>query len=62
LPGPLNRARIKFFQESLQITVTKEEALRHLKEGYAAIFKDTPVEAAIDRASEAPNDGGAAAS
>jgi hypothetical protein len=43
-----NRARMKFFQESLQITVTKEEALRHLKEGYANIFKDTPVEAVID--------------
>lgn len=45
-----NRARMKFFQESLQITVTKEEALRHLKEGYANIFKDTPVEAAMDQA------------
>ncbi len=43
-----NRARMKFFQESLQITVTKEEALRHLKEGYAAIFKNTPIEAAMD--------------
>jgi len=45
-----NRARMKFFQESLQITVTKEDALRHLKEGYANIFKNTPVEAAIDEA------------
>ncbi len=45
-----NRARMKFFQESLQITVTKEEALRHLKEGYANILKDTPVEVAIDEA------------
>lgn len=43
-----NRARMKFFQESLQITVTKEEALRHLKEGYAAIFKSTPIEAAMN--------------
>lgn len=56
-----NRARMKFFQESLQITVTKEEALRHLKEGYASIFKETPVEAAMDRAIEGDGSDEAAA-
>lgn len=43
-----NRARMKFFQDGLQFRVTKAEALRHLKEGYESILKDTPVEEAID--------------
>lgn len=52
-----NRARMKFFQNSLQLTVTKADALRHLKEGYATILKDTPVEAAIQDAIEAEEEG-----
>ena len=43
-----NRSRMKFFQENLQMTVTKAEALRHLKEGYASVFKDSPVESEMD--------------
>ena len=43
-----NRSRMKFFQENLQMTVTKAEALRHLKEGYASVFKDSPVEPGMD--------------
>lgn len=51
-----NRARMKFFQNSLQLTVTKADALRHLQEGYATILKDTPVEAAIQGAIDAEED------
>ena len=43
-----NRSRMKFFQESLQISVTKADSLRHLKEGYRTVFKDSPVEAQMD--------------
>ncbi len=45
-----NRARLKFFQDGLQLTVTKAEALRHLKEGYANVFVDTPAGTALDEA------------
>lgn len=43
-----NRARMKFFQEGLQHTVTKADALRHLKEGYATVFQNTAAAEAID--------------
>lgn len=45
-----NRARMKFFQEGLQHTVTKANALRHLKEGYASVLRGTATEEAIDAA------------
>lgn len=45
-----NRSRMKFFEESLQHTVTKADALRHLKQGYAGIFVGTPAGQAIDAA------------
>ena len=43
-----NRSRMKFFQDNLQLSVTKAESLRHLKEGYTSVFKDSPVEAEMD--------------
>ena len=45
-----NRARMKFFEESLELTVTKADALHHLQERYAGIFKGTPAGAAMDEA------------
>ena len=39
---------MNFFQESLQISVTKADSLRHLKEGYRAVFENSPVEAQMD--------------
>jgi hypothetical protein len=47
-----NRARMKFFEASLELSVTKADALRHLQERYANIFKGTPAGTAMDEAIE----------
>lgn len=51
-----NRARMKFFEESLELTVTKADALKHLRERYAVLFADTPAGVAIDQAINDEND------
>jgi Histidine kinase-, DNA gyrase B-, and HSP90-like ATPase len=60
-----NRARMKFFEENLDLTVTKADALRHLRERYAGLFKGTLAGEAIDKAIEngdaEPDDAGIAA-
>ena len=43
-----SRARMKFFEDNLDMTVTKADALRHLRERYATLFKDTAAGAALD--------------
>ena len=39
---------MKFFEDNLDMTVTKADALRHLQERYATLFKDTAAGAALD--------------
>lgn len=43
-----NKARLQFFQEKLEHSVDKGDALRHLQARYADLISDTKADAAID--------------